>query len=330
MHPSTTLMTLLLALIFAAVADAVQAENIAATIVQERNRQISRQISDNIFRRISGNIDSTFQSAAMQQTELQPNPMAASADNSTAYWPDSLWSTFSWSRIGNDGGIPVNFATDIYQTSAGIDKQFGDFYLGASLTYAYSGTRFPGAGNNNATHTVGITPYAAIRLSPNFFLSALSGYNYFDSNSAPNLSAPIPDSETDAYNTEINLNGLQTIDNWFFSGKIGARYVHRHQKTPPATAGTLTIRDNSDTWTYLANAEGGYAFMTGIRIYTGVLYEYDNPKPALGKADGVFYYTLGLDYALTEAFTLGAKAQTDLTNEDVNLSTVVLNLRLAL
>lgn len=330
MYRSTIKKTLFIALAFAAAADTVQAENIAAVIVQERNRQISRQISDNIFRRISGDIDSAFKSAAMQQTELRPNPLAASADGGATYWPDALWSTFSWSRIGNDGGMPVNFATDIYQTTAGVDEQFGDFYLGASLTYAYSDTRLPGANNDNATHTVGITPYAAYRFSPNVFLSALTGYNYFDSSSASNLPTAIPDSETDAYNSEINLNGLQTIDNWFFSGKVGARFVHRHQKLPPATAGTRTIRDNSDTWTYLANAEGGYAFANGLRIYTGVLYEYDNPKPAQGNADGVFYYTLGLDYALTETFTLGAKAQTDLNNEDVNLSTVVLNLRLAL
>lgn len=322
----------LLALVFFAAADAVQAKSIVEIIAQERNRQISRQISDNIIRRVSGDIDSAFKAAVMQEAELPPNSMAASADSANSYMPDALWSTFSWSRIGNDGSIATDFATDIYQTTAGADKKFGDFYFGAALTYAYSDTRIslPGNKQDNSTHTVGITPYAAYVFNKHMFLSALSGYNYFNSSFGSGSFGSSPDSETDAYNTEIDLNGQHVLDNWFFSGKIGARFVHRHLKTVPSGAAATSTRDNSDTWTYLANAEGGYAFANEIRIYTGVLYEYDNPKPALGQADGVFYYTLGLDYALTEVLRVGAKAQTDLTNEDINLSTVILNLRLAL
>ena len=67
-----------------------------------------------------------------------------------------------------------------------------------------------------------------------------------------------------------------------------------------------------------------------MKAFTGVLFEYNNPSHDLGLADGVFYYSAGVDYAVTNKFDLGAKVQTDLTNEDIDLTTVALTARLAL
>lgn len=322
-------------------ANAVFAQSVDEIISDQRTRQISRQISDNIARRISSDIDSTFKSSALQNASLSGNnnPMAASADGNTLLNDASLWSTFSWSRISDDGGnLGANFDVDVFQNTTGLDKKLGDFYFGGSLTYVYSNTQlgFPGGFGNleNNTHSVAITPYIAYVINQNFFLSALSGYTYTNANPKSPFSVPnvdfFPESETDSYNTELALNGLKVIDKWFMKGKVGTRYIHGHTKTDPIFAGGAQTRDSTDSWTYLVDGEGGYSFTNGIRLYTGVLFEYNNPKPSLGQADGVFYYNAGIDYAVSRDFTLGAKATTDLNNEDIDLTTIALTARLAL
>jgi hypothetical protein len=320
-------------------AGAVFAQSVEEIISDQRTRQISRQVSDNIARRISGDIDDSFKNSALQSSSLNGNnPLGASADGNTLLNDASLWNAFSWSRISDDGGsLGSDFDVDVFQNTAGIDKKWGDFYFGGSLTYAYSNTNlgFPGGFGNfeNHTHSVSITPYAAYVINKNFFISALSGYTYTNANpQSPFGSAP--ESETDSYNSELAINGLKVIDNWFMKGKIGARYIHGHTKTDSMVIfgpfGTPEQRDNSDSWTYLVDGEGGYSFSNGIRLYTGVLFEYNNPKPSLGQADGVFYYNAGIDYAVTKDFTMGAKATTDLNNEDIDLTTIALSARLSL
>jgi|CXWL01.1.fsa_nt_gi hypothetical protein len=337
----------ILAVLSLLAANAVFAQSVSTIISDQRTRQITRQISDNVTRRVSSDIDATFKSSALQTSSLtnDNNPMAASADGSALLSDASLWDSFSWSRISDDSpNLGATFDVDVFQNTTGIDKKLGDFYFGGSLTYVYANANADfavGGGKLEINvHAVSITPYAAYVINKNFFLTALTGYTYSTNN--PKLSGgpstsqfindevDLTDAESDSYNTELALNGLKVIDSWFMRGKVGARYVHDHTKTDPFTAGDVKRRDNEDSWTYLVDSEGGYSFDSGIRLYTGVLFEYNNPKPSQGFADGVFYYNAGIDYAVTRAFTLGAKASTDLNNEDIDLTTVALTARLAL
>lgn len=299
------------------------ASGVETIISDQRSRQIARQISGNITNRIASDINPAV---AGSETE---NPTGASADRNSLM-PDSLWSSFSWSRISNDSSSDGLFDVDVYQTTTGIDKNIGNFYFGTTLTYAgVTADIYPPADMQGSVHSVGLTPYAAYVINKNFFLSAMSGYNY----SATNFKSPsfgIPESESDAYQSELDLNGLHVIDQWFMKGKIGARYEHSHTKTDPFFTGGPVTRDNEDDWTYLVDTEGGYAFKNGLRISTGILYEYNNPKPNHGEADGVFYYSAGADYSVNKKLNLGAKVQTDLTNQNIDLTTVALTARLAL
>lgn len=292
-------------------------------ISDQRSRQIARQISENITKRITKDIDATFDGPGAE------NKKGASADGN-ALMPDSVWTSFSWSRISDDG-IGVPFDVDIYQSTTGIDYNVGNFYFGGTLTYAGTTSELNfggGFGADSSVHSVGVTPYAAYVINKNFFLSAMSGYTYSNSNFTSTFGGS--ESETDAYQTEIDLNGLHVIDQWFMKGKIGTRYLHGHTKADPFFAGGTTTRSNADSWTYLVDSEIGYAFKSGVKAFTGVLFEYNNPSHDTGAADGVFYYSAGVDYAVTNKFDLGAKVQTDLTNEDIDLTTVALTARLAL
>lgn len=311
------------------IAFAQSASDLDQIISDQRARQISRQISDNITRRVTSDIDATFDGPMAKKAK------GASAD-SNSLMPDSLWSSFSWSRISDDANLGSPFDVDIYQTTTGIDKNIGDFYFGTTLTYA--GTVSEISPNSpteidGSVHSVGVTPYAAYVINKNVFLSAMSGYTYSNNNTKSSF-AEFPESESDAYQTEVDLNGLHVIDQWFMKGKIGTRYQHTHTKTDPIMFNGFEIakasRINGDSWTYLVDSEIGYAFKNGIRTFTGVLFEYNNPSKDQGLADGVFYYSAGVDYSVNNKLNLGAKVQTDLTNEDIDLTTVALTARLAL
>lgn len=304
--------------------NAAHASGVEDIISDQRARQISRQISDNIARRVTSDIDATFTGPLTEKAK------GASADRNSLL-PDSLWSSFSWSRISDDADLGSSFDVDIYQTTTGIDKNIGNFYFGTTLTYAGTVSEIaPGDPFeiDGSVHSVGMTPYAAYVINKNVFLSAMSGYTYSNSNSKGAFE--IPESESDAYQTEIDLNGLHVIDQWFMKGKIGTRYQHTHTKTDPFFPGGDVARINGDSWTYLVDSEIGYAFNNGIKAFTGVLFEYNNPSKDQGLADGVFYYSAGMDYSVTKKLNLGAKVQTDLSNEDIDLTTVALTARLAL
>lgn len=322
------------------VANLACAANSAATqklISDQRSRQIARQVTDGIVSRVANDIEPNTPG-----TQKQKLP-GASADGDS-WMPDTLWSTFNWSAIGNDGST-TPFHTNIYQTTTGIDKKFGDFYAGVSVAYAGttidSGAFKPspttdtvGQGYNNF---VGFTPYVAYVVNKNFFINALSGYNsisehFLDTNTAASGAKSFVNTQSDAdnYKFELDLNGLHTFNQWFFTGKAGARFAHtsthKRQDTTPTT--TVISDFNGDVMTYLSSVEGGYAFGNGFRTYTGILYEFAQASHAVGSS--VFYYHAGFDYAVSNRFSLGVKAQTDLSNQQVDITTVGLNIRLLL
>ncbi|QPK63700.1 autotransporter outer membrane beta-barrel domain-containing protein [Methylomonas sp. LL1] len=302
------------------------AENEQRIVSDQQTRQVFRQISSYINSRIERDINPEFFGPSMAVTR------GASADGNSLL-PDSLWSAFSWSRLSNDVKANGDFDANIYQTTTGVDKKFGNFYIGTTLNYAGTSVDInPNTvgGMVGSNHNVGLTPYAAYIINKNFFVSALTGYMY--SNSSYRGAAP--GSEMDAYQSEVDLNGLHVIDQWFMKGKAGARYIHSHTKTDPVIAGGEIVRDNQDSWTYLAEVEGGYAFKNGLRAFTGVLYEYnDSSEQNLNGVINVagkstFYYSAGADYSVSNKLSLGAKVQTDLNNHYVDLTTVTLTARL--
>ncbi len=290
-------------------------------VVDQVSKQINRQISNIITNRVTYNINPAFSALT--------NLGGGAGDERSAFMPDSLWSTFSWSKLNNDGNAVGKFDTNIYQSTSGVDKKIGDFYIGTSLVYAAAVTDFLG-NNHDAKHTVNITPYAAYVINDNFFLSALSGYLF--TNSDPTFAEQ---SNTHANVSEVDFNALHVIDNWFMKGKIGGRYNHGYTRTDAIPGGKATT-DNTDSWTFLTDVSGGYAFENGIKIFTGVLYELSNKGGANVPAgfglddNSVFYYNAGIDYSISKALSLGGNVQTDLSNSAVDLTTVGLNMRLAL
>jgi len=291
-------------------------------IATERARQIARQISGNVSNRILNQISAPEEAQQNALLSEQKNPMAASSDGNS-YLPDSVWATTSWTEISDDN-ISVNVDADVYQVTGGIDKRFGDVFVGLSTTYAYTETEIGGIGSQGDTHTVSVTPYAAFVLTDNFFISGLTSYSY--SRTEPDIAFGNFDSDTDDYTSELTFNAVNAVNDWFFKGKTGFRY--RHSDVYNDVSAFQPADNDSDDWTYLVDAEVGYSFGHGIRGFAGALYEYTETEN--GEDDGVMYMSTGIDYTVSNDLSVGIKYSTDVNNEDIDIHTVGLNLRLAL
>lgn len=291
----------------------IMAQSLDDIISNERARQIARQVSTNISNRVSLDISDS--------SNLTQNPMGGSSD-SISLTPDAGWATLSYTEISDDN--LASFDADIYQTTFGIDKRIDDFYFGLSGTYAYTETEIGGVYTQGHTHSVSATPYLAYVFNKNVFLNLLTGYSY--SKSEPDFNGFNFDSESDEYNAELTLNGVKVIDNWMFKGRAGARY--RHTDTYFENPVSQPADNDQDTWTYLVSSEAGYAFANGFRAYAGALYEYNVTED--GEDDGVLYMSTGVDYSISDKFTVGVSYATDANNEDVDIHTVGMNVRLSM
>lgn len=294
-------------------------------VEDQQARQVTRQISNLISNRISAMVNPGYYTS----NNNSPKP---GAGDSHSMMPDSVWSTFAWSRLDNNNNSNGRYDVDIFQTTTGVDKNIGNFYFGATLDYAGTSANLRSVGTSGSNHTVGLTPYAAYKFTDQFFVSALTGYHF----SATNFDTVLPDTDSDTYVSELDLNALHVIDHWFMKGKAGARYLHLDTRSGAFGGGSPTTQTNQDIWTILTDAELGYAFDNGVRAYNSILFEHLDAAQGTVlngityRGNNIFYYSVGADYAVSKKFTLGTRFQTDLNNNAVNLSTLSLNARLLL
>ena len=330
------------------------AEGASEEVEKQTSRQVARQITSAISKRI-----------VTKETDN------ASSEEGGSFKPDSIWSAFSWSRITNDNAHKAAlFSGDIFQTTTGVDKKFGDFYVGATFAYAGSLTSFDSnavSGRSSASN-ISVVPYLGYVFNKNFFISAMSGYNYSDS------SSDFGGRTTSHGNTsEIDLNGLHIIDNrWIMQAKVGGRYGYAasHTGQSAATAGISSanqalqnalqnplvpestkqqIRNSINSasastspdrtfssWTFLVDAAVAYRFENGAKFTNGILYEYNIPtghSPVDGSSyngSSLMFYNAGFDYPVNKALTVGVSVSTDIIGPTIDLTTVGANMRLAL
>jgi len=276
----------------------------------ERIRQNTGTIMYHVFDSMVGHAGQGNQAAVSNA-----NKLAASAD-SGSYKPDVFWGETSFSGITDDGQS-IDIDNRIYQFTGGLDKRLGNFFFGSALSYTYANLEITGSRDTDS-HGFGISPYMAYQLNDFLFASALAGYYY--SNASGGSSADLHD-----YVGEINLNAFKVINSFIIKGRAGARYNHNYTSSPGLT------NPRHDQWTALADLEIGYHFNNGPKVYVGSLYEHtDRSQSSVNSAlrDSVFFMRFGLDYEITQAFSLGAKIETDLSDSNKDIVQGALSARL--
>ncbi len=292
----------------------VQDNRAQFTAVQ--NRQIRRvtnnAVNNQIYRELSSRHMLPGKSASMG------NRMADSMDVDKSFL-DSAWGMLSYSGLGTDDKTLGHFDNDIFQFVGGAGKNIGDWMIGYALTYAYATTE-TSFYQDGRSHTVGLTPYAAYQINDFLFASALAGYSYNHVNAAGNKG------RVHDYDVEANVNAYKVIDSFLLKARVGIRYTHSND--------TLLVADTGyDEVMGIGDAEIGYQFANHLIAYTGLLYEYvDQEAIGLGGVvhDGALYFRAGIDYPVTSGFYVGAKVETDLTDQQYDLLSGSVNFRVEL
>ena len=278
---------------------------LAQSAEEEAIRQTSRQLSDAIARRIESAV--TAEPAAIEEAQV--------GDGVTA------WGTGAYTNITEDD-LPLDLDIDIYQVTIGGDKQFGDLFLGLSASYARSefdagvsvGSVSVSVDGSSDTYAIG--PYAAVVLHPQFYLQGLVGYTYTETETdALGIST---DTSTDGIYSEFSVNGILTEENWRGTGRAAIRVNY----SDPDSG------DDSITKTYLVGGKLGYRIEKSMP-YVQVQYEYIDPEDdAAGFDHDNLFVTAGIDVDLSEQFTAGIAGTGEVVNDNTNLWSVGINLRI--
>lgn len=283
----------------------------------QQSRQIVRATNSLISQHLATELASTF-----TFTPRFDNTLGASADqekNSAL----SFWGTTSLTEIHEDSSSVASFDTDIYQFVGGFDKQLGKLFVGTALTYAYGETEQEGQDSNS--QVFGVTPYLAYQLTDFMFVSGLAGYNYTyvkDESFGDN-------SDVHDYIIESNLNFYKMfMDAIIIKSRLGTRFHHTYVGSTNKPLDATT-----DELIWLGDFELGYHFQNKLTTYVGTYYEYFDRESSANHSkehDGILYMRGGFDYPISGKLTLGAKVQADLNDEDTDIITGSITLRLAM
>jgi len=283
----------------------------------QQSRQIVRATNSLISQHLATEVASAF-----TFIPLIGNPLGASADPDNSS-PLAFWGTTSITEIHEDSRNVASFDTDIYQFVGGFDKQLGQVFIGTALTYAYGETEQTGQDSNS--QVFGVTPYLAYQLTDFMFVSGLVGYNYtyVKDESFGN------DSDVHDYIIESNLNFYKTfMDAIIVKSRVGTRFHHTYVGSTDKSLDATT-----DELIWLGDLELGYHFQNKLTTYVGTYYEYFDRESSANhfkEHDGILYMRGGFDYPISDKLTLGGKVQADLTDEDTDIITGSVNLRLAM
>jgi len=289
----------------------------SAAAITEQSSQVIRATTTLISQHLAGAVASAF-----SFTPAIGNKASASADQEQES-PISFWGTSALSEIHEDSGTVANFDTDIYQFVGGFDKKIGKFFVGSALTYVYAETEQ--TGQDSSSHVFGITPYGAYQITDFMFISALAGYNY------THITDEVFNTDTDVhdYILESDLNFYKTFFNAIIvKSRIGTRFHHTY-----VSSLSNGLDASTDELIWLGDFELGYRFQNQLTTYVGTYYEYFDRESSsfqIKEHDGILFIRGGISYPLTNNLTLGGTVQADLTDEDTDIITGSINIRLAM
>jgi len=286
----------------------------------QQSRQIVRATNSLIGQHLATEVSNAF--TFMPGLLEQETSIGASSDKKNDS-PLAFWGTTSLSEIHEDNSNVADFDTDIYQFVGGFDKQLGKLFIGSALTYAYGETEQ--VGQDTSSQVIGVTPYLAYQLTDFMFISGLGGYNYsyikdenFDN-----------DSDVHDYILESNLNFYKTFMNSIIvKSRIGTRFHHSY-----VSSTNRPLDATTDELVWLGDFELGYRFQNSLTTHVGTYYEYFDREESTyhtREHDGTLFMRGGFNYPIAHNLTIGGKVQADLTDEDTDIITGSINIRLAM
>ena len=266
--------------------------------------ETARQISIAIARRIEG----TLQLPTPEEVEDAERRRK------------SFWGTASFTRVVDDElGVvteegedaeSVDFEFDLLQTNLGIDKQWGDAYLGVAASAAHAD--FEGSVGDDSVEAdvdvVAFTPYGAFLLGDNVYITTLAQY----------FGAFIEGDFAAALGTEIALNGVFSHGNWQFSGRGGHRFNLLGIPFSGSEFGTFKVH------TFIAGTKVGYQ-IDEWQPY--VQAEFEEVLPETGETLEFLYLRPGFTWRPSDRLSFGFEGNVEVANKETTTFGGQLNFR---
>lgn len=313
-------------------------------IIEDANKQLSRQISDSISRRTSVRLTSD----AIGTAAAAGSPTMS--DKKSSFWVNSTYTNISADLTATVDGDPTRLEADLdlYQSSVGLDHRFGKFFAGVSGSFtradvsasattttrtlssssfsSFAGTsglgattsgntsRFDGGLNNYA-----VNPYVGYMITPYLYPLAILGYSRSDIDDT-NIDA-------DALSSDLSMNYSDRIGNWIARGKLGWRYLRVTVNVPGSES------DSTNVNTLVAGATVGYKagmFLPYLTAqYERLLTTIDVPQNVVGVSPdyNFFYLTAGVDVDIIPDLTIGVAGQVEAVNSITDTYSAIFNLR---
>ncbi len=272
---------------------------------EEANRQVARQISDSIVRRIA-------------QAVLPIPGMPQEGDFINA------WVTPSYTNLSFDpgfDGFAGDFDTHIYQILGGADKRFGDLYAGVSLGYTRVESDFSGV------HIPDISPYLAYVFSPNLFGTVIVGYARSQVDDIDIGAFELTSNDSNSAFTDESVTGALPIDSWVFRGKAGHRFRYTVQEDDIDLPAFIEVDDDAIVNTLYLGGEAGYRFGA---LFPYARFSVEHFIPDRGEDSDSVFIGAGATYTVSEVFSVGASYQHELNQDDVEYHQGVLEFRFRL
>lgn len=283
-----------------------------AAVLRQVDQQ-TRQINNIIAQHLYAQFANTF--ASQQGSVSLTNKMAASADSSSV----TPWGSLNIFSLTADSATD-GLAQNVYQFIGGVDKRFGDLFIGTTLTYAYGDTDI--LGGRTDSHNVALNPYIAYKLTDYLFLSGILGYDYTSADKLANL-------DNHEYLAEANINAYKVIDSVILKGRAGVRYSHFD-----TTFNNSGTENGSDAILAIVDVEAGYSFDNGAMVFTGFNYQYNSRNRVgalpLNGEQNAFYFRAGAEYQISDGLSINAKIETDLNDSQYSLIAGTLGFRMEL
>jgi outer membrane autotransporter protein len=334
----------------------VTANDNLRTGAQQKNKAISGHISSQIAPRPSSPAHASYQSSKQvrEAVVFDSDPVTAAMigddgmvgmnipDNMTGLSsggkgsPLCFWASATASSLRNDL-ISTKYDGHLYLMLAGLDYRVNkNLLLGMAIGYEW--TELDTVFNNGNMESDGFTisPYVAYLINDSFSIDLLVSYSDLDYDTERTFTGVYGDYDADRFMVSSNLNYYYVTGNWCLNARLGYMYTEEDADGFTETDGTRIRQNDTDLGEIRFGGQASY-FINDFELFFAASYHYDTTmdrtrvganmeRPSNDKDE--FETTFGVNVLANDTFQFGAEVSTIFGRDDVENTSVLMNLRI--
>jgi len=250
--------------------------------------------------------------------------------------PLCVWASATVSSLRNDL-ISTKYDGYLYLMLIGLDYRVNkNLLLGMAIGYEWTelGTVF----NNGSMESDGFTisPYAAYLINDSFSIDLLVSYSDLAYDTERTFTGVYGGYDADHFMVSSNLNYYYLVGNWCLNARLGYMYAEEDADGFTETDGTRIRQKDTDLGEIQFGGQASY-FVNDFELFFAASYHYDTTmdrtkveanmkRPSNDKDE--FETTVGVNVLANDTFQFGAEVSRIFGRDDVENTSVLMNLRI--